>query len=80
MIGKGGVGKIFVVVVIGFCCVELGYKILVLSIDFVYFFVDSFDLELGYEFCLVKENFWGVELDVLMELEGNWGVVKCYII
>lgn len=80
MMGKGGVGKILVVVLIGLCCVELGYKILVFSIDLVYFLVDSFDMEMSYEFWKVRENFWGVELDVLMELEGNWGVVKCYII
>lgn len=50
MMGKGGVGKILVAVLIGLCCVELGYKILVFSIDLVYFLVDSFDMEMSYEF------------------------------
>jgi arsenite-transporting ATPase len=79
MTGKGGVGKTSVAAATGLRCAELGYKTLVLSTDPAHSLADSFDLELGHEPRLVKENLWGAELDALMELEGNWGAVKRYI-
>jgi arsenite-transporting ATPase len=36
-------------------------------------------MELGHEPVSVRPNFWGSELDALMELEDNWGAVKRYI-
>ncbi|QHV01060.1 TRC40/GET3/ArsA family transport-energizing ATPase [Synechocystis sp. CACIAM 05] len=79
MTGKGGVGKTSVAAATGLRCAELGHKTLVLSTDPAHSLADSFDLELGHEPRLVKENLWGAELDALMELEGNWGAVKRYI-
>jgi arsenite-transporting ATPase len=79
MTGKGGVGKTSVAAATGLRCAELGYKTLVLSTDPAHSLADSFDLELGHEPRLVKENLWGAELDALRELEGNWGAVKRYI-
>ncbi len=79
MTGKGGVGKTSVAAATGLRCAELGYKTLVLSTDPAHSLADSFDLELGHDPKLVKENLWGAELDALMELEGNWGAVKRYI-
>ncbi len=79
MTGKGGVGKTSVAAATGLRCAELGYKTLVLSTDPAHSLADSFDLELGHEPRLVRENLWGAELDALMELEGNWGAVKRYI-
>ncbi len=79
MTGKGGVGKTSVAAATGLRCAELGYKTLVLSTDPAHSLADSFDMDLGHEPRLVKENLWGAELDALMELEGNWGAVKRYI-
>ncbi|MBE9196293.1 TRC40/GET3/ArsA family transport-energizing ATPase [Synechocystis sp. LEGE 06083] len=79
MTGKGGVGKTSVAAATGLRCAELGHKTLVLSTDPAHSLADSFDMELGHEPRLVKENLWGAELDALMELEGNWGAVKRYI-
>lgn len=79
MTGKGGVGKTSVAAATGLRCAELGYKTLVLSTDPAHSLADSFDIELGHDPRLVKENLWGAELDALMELEGNWGAVKRYI-
>lgn len=79
MTGKGGVGKTSVAAATGLRCAELGYKTLVLSTDPAHSLADSFDLELGHDPRLVRDNLWGAELDALMELEGNWGAVKRYI-
>jgi arsenite/tail-anchored protein-transporting ATPase len=79
MTGKGGVGKTSVAAATGLRCAELGYKTLVLSTDPAHSLADSFDMELGHDPRVVKENLWGAELDALRELEGNWGAVKRYI-
>lgn len=63
----------------GLRCAELGYKTLVLSTDSAHSLADSFDLPLGHEPVRVSENLYGAELDVLQELEENWGSVKRYI-
>lgn len=79
MTGKGGVGKTSVAAATGLRCAELGYRTLVLSTDPAHSLADSFDLELGHDPKLVRENLWGAELDALLELESNWGAVKRYI-
>ncbi|MBM3163707.1 MAG: arsenic-transporting ATPase [Chlorobi bacterium] len=79
MTGKGGVGKTSMAAATGLRCAELGYKTLVLSTDPAHSLADSFDLPLGHEPEKVCENLYGAELDVLQELEENWGSVKRYI-
>jgi len=79
MTGKGGVGKTSMAAATGLRCAELGYKTLVLSTDLAHSLADSFAVELGHEPKLIAENLWGAELDVLEELEQNWGSVKRYI-
>jgi len=79
MTGKGGVGKTSMAAATGLRCAELGYKTLVLSTDPAHSLADSFDMPLGHEPVRVSENLYGAELDVLQELEQNWGSVKRYI-
>lgn len=79
MTGKGGVGKTSMAAATGLRCAELGYKTLVLSTDPAHSLADSFDMPLGHEPVRVTENLYGAELDVLQELEENWGSVKRYI-
>ncbi|MCF8383532.1 MAG: TRC40/GET3/ArsA family transport-energizing ATPase [Chlorobium sp.] len=79
MTGKGGVGKTSMAAATGLRCAELGYKTLVLSTDPAHSLADSFDMPLGHEPVKVCENLYGAELDVLQELEQNWGTVKRYI-
>jgi arsenite/tail-anchored protein-transporting ATPase len=79
MTGKGGVGKTSMAAATGLRCAELGYRTLVLSTDPAHSLADSFDQPLGHEPKMVCENLWGAELDVLEELEQNWGSVKRYI-
>ncbi len=79
MTGKGGVGKTSIAAATGLRCAELGYRTLVLSTDPAHSLADSFDIALSHEPRKVCENLWGAELDVLEELEQNWGSVKRYI-
>jgi arsenite-transporting ATPase len=79
MTGKGGVGKTSVAAATGLRCAELGYRTLVLSTDPAHSLADSFDMELGHDPRVVRQNLWGAELDALRELESNWGAVKRYI-
>ncbi|ABL64280.1 TRC40/GET3/ArsA family transport-energizing ATPase [Chlorobium phaeobacteroides] len=79
MTGKGGVGKTSMAAATGLRCAELGYKTLVLSTDPAHSLADSFDMALGHNPNRVSNNLWGAELDVLKELEQNWGTVKRYI-
>ncbi|NTW52078.1 MAG: TRC40/GET3/ArsA family transport-energizing ATPase [Chlorobiaceae bacterium] len=79
MTGKGGVGKTSIAAATGLRCAELGYRTLVLSTDPAHSLADSFDVPMGHEPRMVRENLWGAELDVLEELEQNWGSVKRYI-
>jgi arsenite-transporting ATPase len=79
MTGKGGVGKTSTAAATGLRCAELGYRTLVLSTDPAHSLADSFDLALSHEPRQVCENLWGAELDVLEELEHNWGSVKRYL-
>ncbi|WP_449257737.1 TRC40/GET3/ArsA family transport-energizing ATPase [Chlorobium limicola] len=79
MTGKGGVGKTSMAAATGLRCAELGYKTLVLSTDPAHSLADSFDMPLGHEAKPVCDKLYGAELDVLQELEQNWGTVKRYI-
>ena len=79
MTGKGGVGKTSMAAATGLRCAELGYKTLVLSTDPAHSLADSFDIELGHQPKKIVDNLWGAELDVIQELEENWGTVKRYI-
>ncbi len=79
MTGKGGVGKTSMAAATGLGCAEKGYKTLVLSTDPAHSLADSLAVELGHEPKMVRENLWAAELDVLEELEKNWGAVKRYI-
>jgi len=79
MTGKGGVGKTSMAAATGLRCAELGYRTLVLSTDPAHSLADSFQVELGHEPRQIQENLWGAELDVLEEMEHNWGAVKRYI-
>ncbi|MBC8524146.1 MAG: TRC40/GET3/ArsA family transport-energizing ATPase [Chlorobium phaeobacteroides] len=79
MTGKGGVGKTSMAAATGLKCAEMGYKTLVLSTDPAHSLADSFAVELGHQPKEVCQNLWGAELDVLEELEQNWGSVKRYI-
>lgn len=79
MTGKGGTGKTSMAAATGLRCAELGHRTLVLSTDPAHSLADSFDMALGHEPKKVCDNLWGAELDVLEELEHNWGSVKRYI-
>ncbi len=77
--GKGGVGKTSVAAATALRCAELGYRTIVISTDSAHSLADSFDVPLGPEPVSVADNLWGQELDVLHQMERNWGNVQEYI-
>ena len=83
--GKGGVGKTSVAAATGTRVAELGYRTIVMSLDTAHSLADSFDLDrplmdrsrgLPVE---VAKNLEIQEVDVLEEVERNWGQVKAYV-
>jgi len=77
--GKGGVGKTTVAAATALRCAELGHRTLVLSTDPAHSLADAFDRPLGPEPTQVRPNLWGQEINVLEEMEANWGEVARYL-
>ncbi len=77
--GKGGVGKTSVAAATALRCAHLGYRTVVLSTDVAHSLADSFDRPLGPEPTEVVPNLWGQELDVLYQMEKQWGNVQRYM-
>lgn len=71
-IGKGGVGKIILVVVIVLWVVQFGIRIFIFFIDFVYSFFDVFDQEFIFEFQEIVFNFFVQEVDVYYFMKKYW--------
>jgi arsenite-transporting ATPase len=76
--GKGGVGKTSVSAATALRCAGLGYRTVVVSTDAAHSLADSFDLPLGPEPTAIAANLWGQELDVLHEMDRNWGRLQEY--
>lgn len=77
--GKGGVGKTTVAAATGVKTSSSGYKTLVMSTDPAHSLSDSLQTELGPEPTEVKENLYGMEINVEHELERHWSVIKDYL-
>jgi arsenite-transporting ATPase len=77
--GKGGVGKTSVSAATAVRCAELGHRTIVLSTDAAHSLADSFDQPLGPEPVLVAPNLWGMEIDLLYQMEKYWGKVREYL-
>ena len=83
--GKGGVGKTSAAAATGIKAAEMGQKTVILSLDVAHSLSDIFDLEkdlINYNRgkpVEVSKNLWIQELDILEEIEGNWGEIYRYI-
>ncbi len=77
--GKGGVGKTTVAAATGVKTSNLGYRTLIMSTDPAHSLSDSLQTELGPEPTEVKENLYGMEINVEHELERHWSVIKDYL-
>ncbi|MBU0734651.1 MAG: TRC40/GET3/ArsA family transport-energizing ATPase [Proteobacteria bacterium] len=83
--GKGGVGKTSVAAATGIKTAQAGHKTLVMSLDAAHSLSDIFDLERSLidqnrgRPLRVRKNLWIQELDILEEIEKNWGDIHKYI-
>ncbi len=83
--GKGGVGKTSVAAATGIKTAEIGHKTVIISLDVAHSLSDIFDLDRGLldhnrgKPVEVRSNLWIQELDIVEEIEGNWGEIFQYI-
>ncbi|MCI4351429.1 MAG: TRC40/GET3/ArsA family transport-energizing ATPase [Thermoplasmata archaeon] len=78
--GKGGVGKTSVAAATALGAADRGHTTLVISTDNAHSLGDSLGVPLGPDPTLVRPNLYGLEVDVLTELERNWGEVHRYLL
>ena len=83
--GKGGVGKTSVASATGIKTAEMGLRTVIMSLDVAHSLSDIFDLKKQLldqskgQPVEVKKNLWIQELDILEEMERNWGDIHKYI-
>lgn len=83
--GKGGVGKTSMAAASGIKAAEMGHKTVIMSLDIAHSLADIFDLDQS----LLDQNrgrpirvgkqLWIQEIDVLEEIEKNWGDIHKYL-
>ena len=78
--GKGGVGKTSLAAATGLAAASRGHKLLVISTDAAHSLGDSLETALGPDPTPVVPNLWGLEVDVLTELQRNWTAVHEYLV
>jgi arsenite-transporting ATPase len=78
--GKGGVGKTSISAATALRCAELGLKTIVLSTDTAHSLGDSFDVAIGPEPILLRENLWAQEVDARYSMDKYWGAFQKYMI
>jgi arsenite-transporting ATPase len=83
--GKGGVGKTSAAAATGIKTAEMGRKTVIISLDVAHSLSDIFDLSKDLldqnkgRPIEVGKNLWIQELDIIEEIEGNWGEIYRYI-
>ena len=83
--GKGGVGKTSVAAATGIRAAEMGQRTVIMSLDVAHSLSDIFDLETTLldqnkgRPVEVSKNLWIQELDIVEEVEKNWGEIHKYI-
>lgn len=78
--GKGGVGKTSLAAATALSAASFGHRVLVISTDNAHSLGDSLGVPLGPDPVPVRENVWGLEIDVLTELERHWKAVREYLL
>jgi arsenite-transporting ATPase len=77
--GKGGVGKTSISMATAIRCAQLGKRTIVMSTDAAHSLSDSIGKQVGPEPAELMPNLMGLEIDILKELEDNWGEIKKYV-
>jgi arsenite/tail-anchored protein-transporting ATPase len=78
--GKGGVGKTSIAAATALGSSAGGHRTLVVSTDSAHSLGDSLGVALGPDPVEVRPNLFGLEIDVLTELERNWAEVHRYLL
>ena len=78
--GKGGVGKTSVSAATALAAAARGQRTLVISTDNAHSLADSLAVPLGADPVPIRPNLWGLEIDVLTEIERNWQAVREYLL
>ncbi len=77
--GKGGVGKTSISAATAIRSAQLGHRTIVVSTDPAHSLGDSFDRAIGPEPVQLAPNLWAQEIDLLHQMEQNWGAVQQYL-
>ncbi len=77
--GKGGVGKTSISAATAIRSAQLGHRTIVVSTDPAHSLGDSFDQAIGPEPIQLAPNLWAQEVDLLHQMEQNWGTVQQYL-
>ena len=77
--GKGGVGKTSISAATAIRSAQLGNRTIVVSTDPAHSLGDSFDQSIGPEPVQLAPNLWAQEIDLLHQMEQNWGTVQQYL-
>ena len=83
--GKGGVGKTSVAAATGIRTAEMGRRTVIMSLDLAHSLSDIFDLDRDLldknrgKPVKVGDNLWIQEMDILEEIEKNWGDIHKYL-
>ena len=77
--GKGGVGKTSISAATAIRSAQLGHRTIVVSTDPAHSLGDSFDQTIGPEPVPLASNLWAQEIDLLHQMEQNWGTVQQYL-
>ena len=78
-LGKGGVGKTTTAAATALRCAQMGYRTLVVSTDIAHSLADSLDRPLQGEPTEVTANLFAQEINVLDEVQKNWGKLQGYM-
>jgi arsenite-transporting ATPase len=77
--GKGGVGKTSISAATAIRSAQLGNRTIIVSTDPAHSLGDSFDQSIGPEPVQLAPNLWAQEIDLLHQMEQNWGTVQQYL-
>jgi arsenite-transporting ATPase len=78
--GKGGVGKTSLAAATGLGAAARGHRTLVVSTDNAHSLGDALGRTLGPDPVEIRPKLWGLEIDVLKEVERHWSGVHEYLL
>ena len=78
-LGKGGVGKTTTAAATALRCAQMGHRTLVVSTDIAHSLADSLDTPLQGVPTEVATNLFAQEINVLDEVQKNWGKLQGYM-